>query len=91
MSVNMHINNLELEDLHIVGYAEPFDVLAFGVNKSFGHLVEKLNVAIERIPETKKVEIYKQWNNVQIRYSRNYAVMILSSAIVLLGLLWLCG
>ncbi|MCZ8528472.1 transporter substrate-binding domain-containing protein [Alteromonas sp. PRIM-21] len=89
MSVNMHINNLELEDLHIVGYAEPFDSLAFGINKSFSHLVNKLNVAIERIPETKKVEIYKQWNNVQIRYSRNYTVMVLSSAIVLLGLLWL--
>ena len=89
MSVNMHINNLELEDLHIVGYAEPFDSLAFGVNKSYGHLVEKLNVAIARIPEAKKVEIYKQWNNVQIRYSRNYTVMILSSVIVLMALLWL--
>ncbi len=89
MSVNMHINNLELEDLHIVGYAEPFDSLAFGVNKSYGHLVDKINVAIERIPEAKKVEIYKQWNNVQIRYSRNYTVMILSSVIVLMALLWL--
>lgn len=47
MSVNMHINNLKLEDLNIVGYAEPFDSLAFGVNKSYGHLVEKLNYAIE--------------------------------------------
>ena len=89
MSVNMHINNLELEDLDIVGYAEPFDSLAFGINKSYSYLVDKLNTAIERIPETRKVEIYKQWNNVQIRYSRNYTVMILSSIIVLMGLLWL--
>lgn len=89
MSVNMHINNLELEDLNIVGYAEPFDSLAFGVNKSYGHLVEKLNFAIERIPEARKVEIYKQWNNVQIRYSRNYSVMILTTIIVLISLLWL--
>ena len=84
MSVNMHINNLKLKDLNIVGYAEPFDSLAFGVNKSYGHLVDKLNFAIERIPETRKVEIYKQWNNVQVRYSRNYAVMILSTIIVIL-------
>lgn len=89
MSVNMHINNLKLEDLNIVGYAEPFDSLAFGVNKSYGHLVEKLNYAIERIPEARKVEIYKQWNNVQIRYSRNYSVMILTTVIVLISLLWL--
>ena len=84
MSVNMHINNLKLKDLNIVGYAEPFDSLAFGVNKSYGHLVDKLNFAIERIPETRKVEIYKQWNNVQVRYSRNYMVMILSTIIVIL-------
>ncbi|GFD79938.1 diguanylate cyclase [Tenacibaculum sp. KUL118] len=89
MSVNMHINNLKLEDLNIVGYAEPFDSLAFGVNKSYGHLVEKLNFAIERIPETRKVQIYKQWNNVQIRYSRNYSVMILATIIVFISLLWL--
>jgi len=84
MSVNMHINNLKLKDLNIVGYAEPFDSLAFGVNKTYGHLVDKLNFAIERIPETRKVEIYKQWNNVQVRYSRNYVVMVLSTAIVIL-------
>ena len=46
MSVNMHINNLKLKDLNIVGYAEPFDSLAFGVNKTYGHLVDKLNLAI---------------------------------------------
>ena len=84
MSVNMHINNLKLKDLNIVGYAEPFDSLAFGVNKTYGHLVDKLNFAIERIPETRKVEIYKQWNNVQVRYSRNYVVMVLSTAVVIL-------
>ena len=89
MSVNMHINNLKLKDINIVGYAEPFDSLAFGVNKSYGHLVDKLNFAIERIPESRKVEIYKQWNNVKIRYSRNYTVMILSTIIMLIGLLWL--
>lgn len=89
MSVNMHINNLNLKDLVIVGYAEPFDSLAFGVNKSFGHLVDKLNYAIEHIPERQKVEIYKTWNNVQIRYARNYTVMLLTVVIVLLILLWL--
>lgn len=89
MSVNMHINSLNLNDLSIVGYAEPFDSLAFGVNKSHSYLVERLNNAIERIPETNKVEIYKQWNNVQIRYSQNYTVVFLLAVIAILLLLWL--
>lgn len=87
MSVNMHINNLKLKDLIIVGYAEPFDSLAFGVNKSYGYLVDKINYAIERIPENRKVEIYKQWNNVQVRYSRDYLKLFLSVAVVLMVLL----
>lgn len=89
LSVNMHINNQNLKDLSIVGYAEPHDSLAFGVNKSSSHLIPKLNFAIERIPEEKKVEIYKRWNNVKMRYSRNYSELALWVIIVLLVLLWL--
>ena len=89
LSVNMHINNQNLKDLSIVGYAEPHDSLAFGVNKSSSHLVPKLNFAIERIPEEKKVEIYKRWNNVKMRYSRSYAQLMFWVIIVLLVLLWL--
>lgn len=88
MSVNMHINNLKLNDLSIVGYAEPFDSLSFGVVKSSNWLVEDINRAISLIPEQKKVDIYKQWHNVQIRQSRNYAVMFLCIVIVILLLLW---
>lgn len=88
MSVNLHINNLKFKELVIVGYAEPYDSLAFGVNKSYGHLVEKLNNAIDKIPESRKVEIYKQWNNVQIHYKRDYTVMFLSTAIVVILMLW---
>ena len=84
LSVNMHINNLRLKDLIVVGYAEPFDSLAFGVNKSHSELIEKLNYAIERIPESQKVDIFKQWNNVQVRYSQDYIKLFLSAAIVLM-------
>lgn len=89
LSVNMHINNQNLKDLSIVGYAEPHDSLAFGVNKSSSHLIPKLNFAIERIPEEKKVDIYKRWNNVKMRYSRSYSELLLWGAISLLVVLWL--
>lgn len=86
LSVNMHINNLKLEDMIIVGYAEPYDSLAFGVNKAHNELIEQLNYAIERIPESQKVDIFKQWNNVQVRYSHDYIKLILSVGIVLMFL-----
>jgi diguanylate cyclase (GGDEF)-like protein len=89
LSMNMHINNQNLKDLSIVGYAEPHDSLAFGVNKSSSHLIPKLNFAIERIPEEKKVEIYKRWNNVKMHYSRSYSELMLWVIIVLLVLMWL--
>ena len=85
----MHINNQDLEGLSIVGYAEPHDSLAFGVNKSSSHLIKKLNFAIERIPEEKKVAIYKQWNNVKVRESRNYSVLLLCVVFVLIVLIGL--
>lgn len=89
LSMNMHINNQDLEGLSIVGYAEPHDSLAFGVNKSSSHLIKKLNFAIERIPEEKKVAIYKQWNNVKVRESRNYSVLLLCVVFVLIVLIGL--
>ncbi len=84
MSVNMHINDLNLNELVIVGYAEPFDSLAYGVNKSFAHLVDRLNYAIERIPEARKVQIYKQWNSVKIRQSKDYITWALGTALIML-------
>lgn len=84
LSVNTHINDLNLSDLVIVGYAEPFDSLAFGVNKSYGHLVDKLNYAIDRIPETRKVQIYKQWNNVKVRGERDYTTWAMGTLLIVL-------
>ena len=91
MSVNSYINNQKMDNLEVVGYAEPFDSLGFGVNKAYSHIIPALNDAIRQIPESKKVEIYKQWNNVQVRYKREYFKLTASVIIVLLiiiGWIW---
>lgn len=72
MSVNLHINNENLAGLAIVGYAEPYDSLAYGVNRSYSHLVPIINKAISRIPIEKHVDIYRKWNHVRVSHNRDY-------------------
>ncbi|RDV27458.1 diguanylate cyclase [Alteromonas aestuariivivens] len=72
LSVNANMNNLNVKNLIITGYAEPYDSLGFGVNKHFADLVPRLNNAIEAIPEARRVDIYKRWNNVQISRQQDY-------------------
>lgn len=91
LSVNTHLNNQQITNLNIVGYAEPFDSLSFGVKKSFSHIIPILNDAINQIPESKRVEIYRQWNNVKVRYHRDYfklTVTLLFIIFVILTLVW---
>lgn len=84
MSVNTHLNNQQIDNLNIVGYAEPFDSLRFGVTPSLSHIVPQLNDAISQIPESKRVEIYRQWNNVQVRYHRDYFKLTITLLAVIL-------
>jgi len=81
MSVNLHINNENLTGLAIVGYAEPYDSLAYGVNRSYSHLVPILNKAISRIPIEKHVDIYRKWNHVRVSHNRDYTTFLLFMAI----------
>ena len=68
-----------------------FDFLGFGVNKSISDILTIINQAIAIIPETKRVEIYRQWNDVQVRYQRDYVKLVMTLMFVLLvviGLVW---
>ena len=47
-------------------------------------MVDRLNYAIERIPEARKVQIYKQWNSVKIRQSKDYITWALGTALIML-------
>lgn len=86
MGVYSAINAHDFSDLQIVGFAEPFDMLSFGVNKNHAELVPLLNKAISAIPESRKVDIYKRWNAVrqvkQGRYGFVLGIVFIAIALV---------
>ena len=88
LTVNTFINMHNLESLAIVGYAEPYDLLAFGVAKSHAHIVPLLNDAIARIPEDKEVSIYKQWSSSKVRYNATYKPYVLGLVCFIGFLCW---
>ncbi|MBU2978981.1 transporter substrate-binding domain-containing protein [Alteromonas sp. C1M14] len=78
LSLYAYINSHEISHLKIVGFAEPFDLLSFGVNKHYQYLIPILNDAIDTLPESKKVDIYRRWNSVQqVRETRYRTVLLI--------------
>jgi diguanylate cyclase (GGDEF)-like protein len=72
LSMNAKIQQYGYSNLHISGIAEPQDVLSMGVPKKNQALMDKLDIAIEQIPEWLHVEIYKEWNNVRVVDDTDY-------------------
>lgn len=66
LSMNAKIQQNGFNHLHISGIAEPPDILSMGVSKQNEILLQKLDTAIETLPEWLHVEVYKEWNNVRI-------------------------
>ncbi len=93
-SVNHLLAKLRLNDLEIVGYAEPYDALSFGVNKAYeDEILPKLNAAISAIPESQRVSIYRRWNNTKVQKSNNLlpilaGLMVVSVIVVFLIWRW---
>lgn len=89
LSVYSNINSMKLDDLTIVGYAEPYDSLSFAVNKSLSDtILPVLNEQIRKFPEHQKVEIYKRWTNVKSVKDTNYLTPFL--LVLLVALVVLC-
>ncbi len=91
LSVNNIINNRNYSNLTIVGYAEPYDSMGFGVAKSHAYLVDVLNKAIRDVPESSKVEILKRWHNVKVHKTTDYSLALLivcGSVILVLMNVW---
>ncbi|TAP40178.1 transporter substrate-binding domain-containing protein [Alteromonas sp. KUL49] len=88
LTVNTFINMHNLDSLAIVGYAEPYDVLSFGVAKSHTHILPLLNDAIAKIPEDKEVAIYKQWSSSKVRYNATYMPYALGMVCFVGSLCW---
>ncbi len=83
LSVYLHMNNMELDQLEVVGYAEPFDSLGYAVSKAVSKsLLPRLNTALNAIPESRRVTIYKNWTDVRIRDERSYLTLLLALTVV---------
>ena len=88
LSVNATMNSLKLKNLVITGYAEPYDSMGLGVNQRYSEaLLPILNSAISDIPESRRVDIYKRWNNVKVinRSSVSNVLIIALAMIVVAG------
>lgn len=91
LSLNSEMNKMNMQELAIVGYAEPYNSLRMGVNKAFPELVTQINDAIGRIPEAARVDIYKRWSNVKRQYHQDFRLTVLGIAcvaIILATLIW---
>lgn len=75
-SVNAYIQQKGLTELKISGWGGPPDELRFGVVKSQGELIPKLNYALKQISEEQKLAIYRKWHNVAIIDSIDYDSVI---------------
>lgn len=91
LSVNSEMNRMNLHDMAITGYVEPVHLLRMGVNKAHSDLLPVINAAIDQIPETTSVAIYKRWNNVKSHTQQDFRLGILvvfCGGIVLATLIW---
>tara|TARA_R110000751_G_scaffold3930_7_gene18677 strand:+ start:19701 stop:21128 length:1428 start_codon:yes stop_codon:yes gene_type:complete len=75
LSMNAKIQKNGYNHLHISGLAGPQDLLAMGVANQNHDLMEKLDAAIEQIPEWLHVEVYKEWNNVKVVNEADYRLI----------------
>ncbi|MBU3022687.1 transporter substrate-binding domain-containing protein [Aestuariibacter sp. A3R04] len=76
LSVYTLINSHNLDNLSIVGFAEPFNSLSIGVNTQYTYLLPVLNQAINQIPESREVQIYKRWTSVKQVQNPRYWPMV---------------
>ena len=91
LSINSELNKMNMQEMAIVGYAEPYNSLRMGVNKAYPELVARINDAIERIPEAARVDIYKRWSNVKRQYHQDFRLAVLGIAcvaVILATLFW---
>nr|WP_269468563.1 GGDEF domain-containing protein [Alteromonas sp. ASW11-130] len=89
LSVNVNINTLGMRKLSVVGYAEPFDSLRIGLNPALTDKLALLNAALDAIPESRKVEIYKRWNTTLIQNESSFSTILITILVGVLSLVLL--
>lgn len=79
------------EQLKIAGVAEPFDALhfVFRAQPDFD-LAELINGGISAIPESRRVGLFKRWNQVRVRHEQNLmpVVGLVLVTLIVIGLLF---
>lgn len=86
LAVNSHIQKDGLNNIQVIGLAQPHDQLRIGVSRNLqvpGNtnltaelIVERFNRAIAEISEQSHVDIYRQWNNVKYIEHTDYKVFL---------------
>lgn len=76
LSVTHQMNELGLPSLRIAGLAKPHDALAIGVRKGQSALLEKLDRAVELIPEATHVDILRTWNTTRVIGDPNHGLIM---------------
>ena len=101
LAVNSLIYTQGLNNVQVIGLAQPHDMLRIGVSRRLGQLsdvnisdkqlVEQFNTAISEISELKHVQFYRKWDNVKYVEQTNYKVFLWPLSIIfllLIGVVW---
>lgn len=86
LAVNSHIQKDGLNNIQVIGLAQPHDQLRIGVSRNLKiqenesltteHVVARFNHAIADISEQTHVDIYRQWNNIKYIEHTDYKVFL---------------
>ncbi|WP_100658255.1 GGDEF domain-containing protein [Alteromonas flava] len=102
LAVNALIQNNGLNNIQVVGLAQPHDQLRVGVARNLAltigattisaeQIVAEIDAAIAAIPESAHVNIYRQWNNVKYIEHTDYYFYAWPLAVlmmVIVGMVW---
>lgn len=72
LSVNNYIQQVELYDLKIAGWAGPEDKLSIATTKNMSQILASINMAISQIDEKRRIEIFNKWNNISVIEKADY-------------------
>ncbi|MFC3095836.1 diguanylate cyclase [Alteromonas sediminis] len=87
LSAAMIIKSEKLENLVISGFAEPHDSMAMGISPSANELLPIINEAIAAIPESKTVEVYRRWYQVNSVTHHHSIWLVFTGAIFIFAVL----
>ncbi|QPG04508.1 GGDEF domain-containing protein [Salinimonas marina] len=85
LSVNAHLNKPDGDDFIISGIAQPYDGLHFAVSADAAPwLLPRLEQGIGKVPESRSVALFKQYNPVKVRQRQQLWPMIFIAAVALM-------